>query len=140
MTLYVQFKTHTAQLPQRAHPSDAGYDLCADEAAVIPPGESRLIKTGIALAIDAGKVGLIWPRSGLDARHDVTTGAGVIDSGYRGEICVLLRNHGRTAYPVQAGDRIAQLILTAAFTDTVCPVTHWADTDRGANGFGSTGR
>ena len=140
MTLYVQFKTHTAIAPQRAHPSDAGYDLCADETVTLPPGESRLVKTGLVLAIDPGKVGLIWPRSGLDARHDVTTGAGVIDSGYRGEICVLLRNHGRTAYVVQAGDRMAQLILTAAFSDTVCPVTHLDDTDRGENGFGSSGR
>ena len=103
-----------AVLPARAHPGDAGLDLVAAEACDLAPGARAAVRTGIAVAIPPGHAGLVVPRSGLARRHGVTVAnaPGLIDAGYRGEVLVLLVNLGDAAHRVEAGDRVAQLVVT----------------------------
>ena len=138
--LYVKKLTKTATLPKKATPGAAAYDLYADEDCTVPAFSDYLVATGIAAAIDPGKCGQIWPRSGLDANYRITRGAGLIDSDYRGEIKVLLVNRSDTPFPIKRGERIGQLLLTVAFSDTVIEVLDLPKTLREAGGFGSTGR
>lgn len=131
-----------ATLPSRAYPWDAGLDLCALEAAVIGPGERARIPTGIAVEIADGQAGLVLPRSGLAARYGIAlvNAPGLIDSGYRGEVQVLLLNTDRaTPFALAAGDRIAQLVLISVQTPEVVEVDALARSERGAGGFGSSG-
>jgi len=132
-----------AVLPTRAHPGDAGLDLCACEAAHIGPGERWSIGTGIALEIPEGHAGLVLPRSGLAKKHGIAlvNSPGLIDSGYRGEVRVLLLNTDPAEiFRVEPGDRIAQLVITPiALLDPVEADT-LADSARGDGGFGSSGR
>lgn len=126
--------------PTRAHPDDAGLDLAAATDITIPSGAHTLVPTGAAVAIPTGHVGMICPRSGLAAKHGLTVlnAPGIIDAGYRGEIGVILINHGRATARITRGDRIAQLVVVP-FTH-LAPVAQALDTtDRGAAGFGSTG-
>jgi dUTP pyrophosphatase len=132
-----------AREPTRAHDGDAGYDLFAVEAATLAPGERASVGTGIALAIPDGWAGLVLPRSGLAARHGITipNAPGLIDSGYRGEVRVLLLNADpRETFEVAAGDRIAQLLLVRHEAPEVVEVESLDETVRGAGGFGSSGR
>lgn len=127
--------------PTRAHKGDAGLDLTANENVVIPSMGWRLIATGTQTAIPEGQAGLICPRSGLAAKHGITVlnAPGIIDAGYRGDIGVVLINHGARPFEVSAGDRIAQM-LVMPFTP-VTPVGRPLDsTERGTAGFGSTGK
>jgi dUTP pyrophosphatase len=129
--------------PAQAHDGDAGYDLHAAEAVTIAPGERASVGTGIAVAIPAGQAGLVVPRSGLAARHgiSVVNAPGLIDSGYRGELRVLLLNTDRAEpFSVEPGDRIAQLVLVDVETPELEEVVELDETARGAGGFGSTGR
>jgi dUTP pyrophosphatase len=131
-----------ATLPTRAHESDAGLDLYALEPCTLGPGERATLRTGIAVEIPVGYAGLVMPRSGLAARHGIAlvNAPGLIDAGYRGELKVLLLNTDRTrSCELAAGDRIAQLVLTAVATPAVVEVEALSDTTRGAGGFGSTG-
>jgi dUTP pyrophosphatase len=131
-----------AILPTRAHPGDAGLDLYALQAAGLAPGERAFVRTGIAIEIPAGHAGLVLPRSGLAARHGVTlaNAPGLIDSGYRGELKVLLLNADRSArFEVTAGDRIAQLVLVRIQLPVPLEVRCVSDSERGAGGFGSSG-
>ncbi len=131
-----------ATLPSRAHPTDAGLDLTAVESCTIGPGERQAVPTGLAVAIPPGWAGFVMPRSGLARRHGVTVAnaPGLIDSGYRGELIVLLINHGSEAHSVAPGDRIAQLVLSPVSTAVVVEADELPDSDgRGAGGFGSTG-
>lgn len=132
----------TGTRPTRAHATDAGADLYAAETIVIPSGEQVAIKTGTAVRLPEGAVGIIAGRSGLARDHRVrlSNGVGVIDSGYTGELTVLLTNDGRKPYIVQAEDRIAQLLVMPALFPQFWQVDNLGNTDRGANGFGSTGR
>jgi dUTP pyrophosphatase len=142
MTLRVARLDARAQLPTRAHAGDAGLDLYAVEAAVIPPGERASIATGIAVEIAPGHAGLVLPRSGLAARHgiSVVNAPGLIDADYRGEVRVLLLNTDREqAFELAAGDRIAQLVIVAVAIPHVEEVPTLTDTVRGAGGFGSSG-
>jgi dUTP pyrophosphatase len=140
MTLQVKRLTVTATMPTRAYEYDAGIDLYADEdVTLMPGGQSQWVRTGVALAIDPGKVGLVWPRSGLDGNHDITTGAGVVDAGFRGELKVLLRNHSGYQFGIRRGDKIAQLVLTVVCPDHIIEVDSLDETERGAAGFGSSG-
>jgi dUTP pyrophosphatase len=129
-------------LPARARADDAGLDLYAAEAATIEPGARALVPTGIALAIPTGYAGLVLPRSGLALRHGLTllNTPGLIDAGYRGEVKVLLVNHDRAAVTVARGDRIAQLVIQRVEPAELVEVDELPTTDRGAGGFGSTGR
>ncbi len=129
--------------PRRAHPGDAGLDLYASAKTVIESGERAVVGTGVAVAVPEGYAGLVVPRSGLAARYGigVVNSPGVIDSGYRGEVKVILVNHGRDRYAVARGDRIAQLVVLAvATTLEVIEVEELGEAERGNGGFGSTGR
>jgi len=131
-----------AKLPTRAYPGDAGLDLYALEAGVISPGERASVRTGIAVEIPDGEAGLVLPRSGLAARHGIAlvNAPGLIDSGYRGEIRVLLLNTDPSApFEIGSGDRIAQLLLVKVQTPAVEEVEELAVSERGAGGFGSSG-
>lgn len=131
---------YTGNPPTRAHKGDAGLDLTANENVVIPSMGWRLIATGTQTAIPEGQAGLICPRSGLAAKHGITVlnAPGIIDEGFRGGIGVVLINHGTKPFEIQAGDRIAQLLIMPYTPLT--PVGRPLDTtDRGNNGFGSTG-
>jgi dUTP pyrophosphatase len=143
MTLRVVRLDARATLPARAHPGDAGLDLHALQAATLAPGERASIPTGIAIEIEPGHAGLVLPRSGLAARHgiSVVNAPGLIDSGYRGELRVLLLNTDRSAsFELEAGDRIAQLVLIAVAIAEPLEVPQLSETRRGAGGFGSSGR
>jgi len=128
-----------AILPSYAHPGDAGMDLYSCEQLVIPPQERRLIKTGISLAIPPGYVGLIWDRSGLASKHGLKSMAGVIDTGYRGEVCVLIHNLSLVPFTVEKGMKISQMLIQPVTQMELEEVASLDDTDRGAGGFGSTG-
>lgn len=122
----------------------AGLDLCAalDEAITLAPGASAAIGTGLAMAIPAGYEGQVRPRSGLAKNHQVTVlnAPGTIDSDYRGHCMVLLINHGREPFAIKTGDRIAQLVIAPVAQAELVEVDELDDTERGAGGFGSTGR
>ena len=143
MTLAFKRLNDAARLPSRAHEGDAGLDLYAAEAARLEPGARASVGTGVAVAIPDGHAGLVLPRSGLAARHgiSVVNAPGLIDSGYRGEVRVLLLNTDRNeAFEVEVGDRIAQLLVTPYGTDEPVEVSDLDGTGRGAGGFGSSGR
>ncbi|MFN2617736.1 MAG: dUTP diphosphatase [Thermoleophilaceae bacterium] len=135
--------SESAVPPARAHEGDAGYDLCADESASIPPGGRASVGTGIAVAIPDGHAGLVVPRSGLAARHGVAlvNAPGLIDAGYRGELRVLLLNTDREqAFEVEPGDRIAQLVILSVESPALVEAEELEESLRGVGGFGSTGR
>ena len=127
------------RVPGYAHPGDAGADLCASENTTLPPRSRQLISTGLCLALPQGHVGLVWPRSGLAVKHGIDCGAGVIDSGYRGEIKVLLFNHSDDAFSIEAGDRIAQLLIQKVERATFESVESLPESERGEGGFSTTG-
>jgi dUTP pyrophosphatase len=142
MNLRIARLDERARLPTRAHDGDAGLDLYALEPAVLAPGERASVPTGIAVEIPPGHAGLVLPRSGLAARHgiSVVNAPGLIDSGYRGEVRVLLLNTDRARpFELGAGDRIAQLVLVRVALATPTEVDALGDSDRGAGGFGSSG-
>jgi dUTP pyrophosphatase len=142
MTLKVRRLDDRARLPTRAYPGDAGLDLYALEDGMLGPGERASIRTGLAIEIPDGQAGLVLPRSGLAARHGiaVVNAPGLIDAGYRGEVCVLLLNTDRIApFTIAGGDRIAQLVLVAVETPPVVEVQELALSERGIGGFGSSG-
>jgi dUTP pyrophosphatase len=141
-TLKVRRLDARAVLPTRAYAGDAGLDLYALEERELGPGERASIGTGISIQIPEGQAGLVLPRSGLAASHGIAivNAPGLIDSGYRGEVRVLLLNTDRSkAFTVTVGDRIAQLVLVRVETPAVEEVDELALSDRGAGGFGSSG-
>ena len=141
--LLVQLLTPTSRYPERKTEGAAGYDLFSDGTVQIMPKSWALIPTGIAIKVPDGTYGRVAPRSGLSVKCGLDVGAGVIDSDYRGEVKVLMFNHGNDAYTVRPGDRIAQLICEVITTPAVVPVDDLAavsSTARGDGGFGSTGR
>src|SRR5271169_6167229 len=127
-------------VPEYGSPGAAGADIRAGEPVTLLPGERAAVPTGISVEIPAGHVGLLWPRSGLAVRHGIDTLAGVIDSDYRGEIKVVLVNHGREAFQIAPGDRIAQLLVQRVERPEFFSSESLGGTARGAKGFGSTGR
>ena len=129
-------------LPAYQTEGAAGLDLRADEACTLLPGERRLVPTGIAVEIPPGHEGQVRPRSGLALRHGVgmVNAPGTIDADYRGEVGVILVNHGQQPFSVQRGDRIAQLVVAPVARVEVVEVDVLAASDRGAGGFGSTGK
>lgn len=141
-TLPVQRLHPDAVLPTYAHAGDAGLDLSSVEEVVLAPGGRAAVPTGLAMAVPDGWVGLVHPRSGLARKHGVTVAnaPGTIDAGYRGEVLVLLANLGAAEVVLAAGERVAQLVLQRVGQAEVVEVDALEDTDRGAGGFGSTGR
>ena len=128
-------------LPAYANPGDAGLDLRASEAVTLEPGERRLVPTGLAVAIPEGHAGLVLPRSGLALQKGVTVlnAPGLIDSGYRGELRVLLINHGAGSVGIERGERIAQLVIQTVARARLVEVERLPGSARGEGGFGSTG-
>lgn len=142
MSLRVRRLDPLAVVPNRAYPGDAGLDLHALEPVVLGPGERASIPTGIAVEIPDGLAGLVLPRSGLAARHGIAlvNAPGLIDSGYRGEIRVLLLNTDRHhPYEFEPGERIAQLLLIRYEAPEVVEVDELSGSARGSGGFGSSG-
>jgi len=132
-----------AVLPTRAHEGDAGLDLYACEDAHIGPGERWSVGTGVAVEIPAGHAGLVLPRSGLARDHGISlvNAPGLIDSGYRGELRVLLLNNDPAeVFRIAAGDRIAQLVLVPVVIAAAVEAPGLAESARGEGGFGSSGR
>ena len=128
-------------LPAYAKPGDAGLDLRAAELARLEPGERQLVPTGLAVAIPGGHAGFVLPRSGLAMQKGVTVlnAPGLIDSGYRGELKVLLINHGSEPVTIARGERIAQLVIQRVASATLVEVERLPESARGTGGFGSTG-
>jgi dUTP pyrophosphatase len=128
-------------LPRYASAQAAGLDIVAAQALAIEPGAVALVATGFAMAIPQGYEVQVRPRSGLAAKHGVTVlnAPGTIDSDYRGEVKVILINHGAQAFSIARGDRVAQLVPAAVAQAECEEVAHLDETERGAGGFGSTG-
>jgi dUTP pyrophosphatase len=140
-TLYVRRIHPDAQIPAGAYPGDAGLDLASVEDVVLGPGERRTIATGLAVAIPPGHGGFVQPRSGLAARHGITVvnSPGLIDSGYRGELkVVLLNTDAAESFHVRPGDRIAQLVVLALPELEVVEASELAPSERAERGFGSS--
>ena len=128
-----------AVLPSRGSGLAAGLDVCSIEDLRIEPRQRAIAKTGLAVAIPPGFYGRVAPRSGLAAKNGLDVLAGVIDSDYRGELCVLLYNTGDEAINLPAGSKICQLIIEQIITPEATWVSDLDETARGAGGFGSTG-
>ena len=131
--------TDSATFPTRGTEGAAGYDLYANDSMIIHAGRRALVGTGISSEFDDGIVGNIRPRSGLAVKSGIDTLAGVIDSDYRGEIKVLLINHGTGDFSVCRGDRIAQIVFGPCLHNVVEGAGMISETERGAEGFGHTG-
>ena len=130
-----------AILPHYAHPGDSGMDVYSIEAVTIPAGETALVHTGLKIAVPEGYEAQVRPKSGLALKNasTVPNTPGTIDSGYRGEVCVILINHGRRAFQVEKHAKIAQLVICPVMRAELTEVAVLADTPRGEGGFGSTG-
>ena len=129
-----------ARIPEQAYEGDAGLDLAACDAVMLEPGERVVVGTGLAVEIPDGYAGFVQPRSGLAARHGIgiVNSPGLIDSGYRGEIRVVLLNTGRERFSVGAGMRIAQLVVLPVAAVRLVEVEELESSQRGARGFGSS--
>jgi len=132
-----------AKLPETAYAGDAGLDLYSVEEVTLHPGQRQAVRTGIAVAVPEGNAGLVLPRSGLALKHGISlvNSPGLIDSGYRGEVKVLLLNTDSTdAFTVNVGDRVAQLLPVTLPQVELIEVTELSSTERGVGGFGSSGK
>jgi len=130
---------HGAIMPTRAHELDAGYDLYSPEDVIVEAKDSAFIDIGVHIEIPQRFVGFIKSKSGLNVNHGIVS-EGVIDAGYTGSIKVKLYNHGGYDYKVKKGDKVSQLVILPIVTPELELVEKLDDTDRGSNGFGSTGR
>lgn len=143
MKLKIKRMRDGALIPKRATAESAGLDLSAflDQDTVINPGEIVKIPTGIAIGLEVGTVGLVYPRSGLSSKYGITLAncVGVIDSDYRGEILVPVINHSSSPFTIHNGDRIAQLVVSPILLPEIEEATELNETERGTGGFGSTG-
>ena len=140
--LPVLLKAEPGFEPTYAKPGDAGADLRSTQDAVIAAGQRLLLKTGVSIALPAGYVGLVHPRSGLAAKHGITVlnAPGTVDAGYRGEIMVTLLNTSDEEFVVARGDRIAQLVIQRYEHARFVAVEELPESERGESGFGSTGK
>lgn len=131
-----------AALPSYAHPSDAGMDVRSAVDVVVPRGGRALVKTGLVMLLPPGYEAQVRPRSGLALKSGVTVlnTPGTIDSGYRGEVGVILANFGEADFPVRKGDKIAQLVIAPVTQPEIVETEIVDETDRGTGGFGSTGK
>lgn len=137
----VQLLTNSAVLPQRAHKDDAGMDLFSSESISLSPGETKVVKTGIAMSIPKGHVGMIADRSSM-GKKGIKVAGGIVDSGYRGEIGVILINLSCEQQDFAVGSKIAQMLIIPISTPKPVFVGVFSEekTDRGEGGFGSTGK
>lgn len=128
-----------AYLPVREHSADAGLDLRAYESGAVEPRGSKVFRTGVHIRLPKGTAGLLVSKSGLNVKSNITS-TGLIDEGYTGEILVKLYNHGDELRWVKAGDKISQLVIIPVLTPEIKLTSHLEETERGDNGFGSTGK
>ena len=142
MKLLIKKLSDDAIMPQFAHPGDAGMDLFAIAEVTLAPGEAALIKTGLSIQLPINTEAQIRPRSGLALKHTITVlnAPGTIDEGYRGEIGIILINHGKKGFLVTKGMKVAQMVIKPTLSITIEETDELIDTKRGAGGFGSTGR
>ena len=142
MVLKIKKLDKNAQIPAYHTKEAAGFDLHSIEDVIINPGERKLIGTGLAFEIEFGYEVQIRPRSGLAYKHGITVlnTPGTIDSDYRGEIKVLLINHGSEAFEIKKGERIAQAVIAPVIQAEIVEAENLSDTERGSGGFGSTGK
>jgi dUTP pyrophosphatase len=140
MKLYIKKMHEAAVLPNFAHTTDAGMDLCTTTDITIQPGERASVPTGIAMHIPDGHVGLIWDKSGISQKGGLKTLGGVIDAGYRGEIFVGLFNTSQEPYTFMAGQKVAQILIQKIEQPEIEVVDSLDDSDRGEGAFGSTGK
>ena len=142
--LFIKLVRSTAIIPNRSTEGSAGYDLyaCLTEQIILSQGETRMIASGVSIALEPGYAAFIYARSGLGLKHGIIPAncVGVIDSDYRGEIIVALHNHGDSAKTVEPGDRIAQMVITPFLTANFIETDELNDTVRGEGGFGSSGK
>lgn len=141
--LRIRMLDESLPVPRYQHPGDAGLDLPSRIECVLEPGERAMVPTGVAVAIPEGYCGFVMIRSGLAARHGIAcvNSPGLIDSGYRGELTVIMLNTDkREPFQIKRGDRIAQLVIQKVVEATTVQVTELDATSRGEGGFGSTGR
>ena len=138
--MFLEYKklSSNAIAPIRSSEGAAGYDLCASEYATVQSKKRCLIKTDLAIKVPSGTYGRIAPRSGLALKHGIDVGAGVIDQDYRGNVKIILFNHGDSDYAIEQGERIAQLILEKIEIVELQEVQDFMSTERGERGFGST--
>ncbi|MBW3022954.1 dUTP diphosphatase [Candidatus Woesearchaeota archaeon] len=127
------------ELPRYSKKGDAGLDLCSAEETILKPNEKKIIRTGIKIAIPEGYVGLIWDRSGIAAKNGIHTMAGVVDSGYRGEICVVMKNLGEEEFRVTKNMRICQMVIQPVLRADIEESDSLDETERKDSGFGSSG-
>lgn len=128
-----------AYMPSRGHKTDAGLDLRTPKAVTVPAYGSVAVDTGVHVALPHGCAGLLVSKSGLNVRHSITS-TGLIDEGYTGSIVVKLYNHGGGDYQLAAGDKITQLVVIPVVRELLEQVPAFNETERGDDGFGSTGR
>ena len=140
MNVNVKLLEDKATIPTRANINDAGWDLYSIVDTIIPPKQRKTVKTGIALEMPEHMAGLIWPRSGLSVKQGVDVLAGVVDSGYRGEIMVCLYNTSDENVSINCGDRIAQIIFQEVPRVMMINQEELGSSQRGDNGFGSSGK
>ncbi|MEW9096954.1 MAG: dUTP diphosphatase [Clostridiaceae bacterium] len=140
-TLKVKLLNKDAKLPQYAHIGDAGLDLFSTVELTINPGESKLVSTGISIQLPPYTEAQVRPRSGLALKNGITVlnTPGTIDEGYRGEVGVILINHGKEAFKVEMGMKIAQMVVKPVIPVDVIKVEELTETERDTGGFGSTG-
>jgi len=139
MVIKIKRLTESAKLPTYAKEGDAGMDFYADESLVLAPGDRRGISTGISKQIPTGYVGLIWDKSGVAFKGGLKTMGGVLDSGYRGEIKIILHNLSTESYSIEKGNKVAQMLIQAVEQRELVEVDSLEESDRGEGGFGSTG-
>ncbi len=139
MKLKIKKLKENAVIPDYAHEGDAGLDIYSVEEIIIPAGEREIISTGLGFEIEGGFVGLVWDKSGLAANSGIKTMAGVLDSGYRGELKIVLLNTGKEDYKIEKRQKIAQLLIQPIVRAEVEEVDELSDSERGENRFGSTG-
>lgn len=141
MEMYVEFTDKIAKLPEYAHADDSGMDLCSIEDRILEVGQFCLVRTGLKIQLPPNTEAQIRPRSGLALKHGITVlnSPGTIDEGYRGELGVILINHGQDPFEVKIGMKIAQLVIQPVIKVKVTKSTCLSNTERNEGGFGSTG-
>ena len=145
MKLKIKKLRPNAKIPSRATNGSAGMDLrsCIEEPLTLAPGELKIVPTGLAIELpDNSCAAFLYARSGLGVKHGIclSNGVGVIDSDYRGEICIGLCNVGNEPYTIEPGERVAQMVIAPVLTPEIDEVGELGETARGEGGFGSTGK
>ncbi|MBU3180829.1 dUTP diphosphatase [Clostridium psychrophilum] len=139
--LKVKLLYDNSRLPEYAHPGDAGLDIFSIEKVILKPGESKLINTGISIELPENTEAQVRPRSGLALKHQITVlnTPGTIDEGYRGEVGVILINHGQNVFEITEGMKIAQMVISPVMRVNIAKAKKLNDTIRNDSGFGSSG-